>query len=358
MKVGLVAPSSIRSSSSTERRVEALAGGLAQAGADVEVVKADPVIRFLQVSEQDGVRTARFPAASHGLGFSASPGLWEYVRHQARSWDVVHLHASRGPFSVATGGVLSSRLVFTPHAPIQRLMRWPYAPIVRAIVDRAARVVALSRAQAELIRGVFPHASARVETMPLTVDTAAIEAARRLEHPGEVVVAGGCLDRRLERAVAAMASLDRRFRLVVLGDGPSARRLQRYAHDLRVSERVDFVGPVSAELYYRWLRTARVLVTLTEGEASGSELLKALTAGAGAVASDVEAHREAAEVTGGTGVRFVTPECSPLDLADAIADAAESRIPPAARLRIPSPQAVADTMLGLYRSLVDPGVLR
>jgi glycosyltransferase involved in cell wall biosynthesis len=356
MKVALVAPGSVRCSSSVERRVEALARGLAQARAEVELVKADPGLRSLHFSEQDGIVTARFPAASHGLGFAAAPGLWEYVRQHAGSWDVIHLHASRGPFSVATGGVLSRRLVFTPHAPIQRLMRWPYAPIVRAIVDRAAGIVALSRGEAELIRDIFPRAAPRVETMPMSVDTSAIEAATPLEYPGQVVLAGGRLDRRLERAIAAMASLDQRFRLVILGDGSAARRLQRYAHDLRVTERLDFVGQASASLHYRWLRTARVLVTLTDGEASGSELLEALAAGAAAVASDLEAHREAAEVTGGSGVRFVEADCSPLELADAIAEVAS--VPPAARLSTPSPQAVGESMLGLYGSMVGSGVAR
>jgi glycosyltransferase involved in cell wall biosynthesis len=356
MKVALVAPSSVRCSSSVERRVEALARGLAHAQVEVEVVKADPAIRSIRASERDGVVTVRFPAANHGLGLGAAPGLWEYVRQHAGCWDVVHLHAYRGPFSVATGGELSRRLIFTPHAPIQRLMRWPYAPIVGAIVDRAARIVALSRAEAELIRNIFPRAAQRVESMPMGVDTAAIEAARPLDHPAQVVVAGGRLERRLERAIAAMASLDRQFRLVILGDGSATRRLQRYAHDLRVSERVDFMGHTSASLHYRWLRTARVFVTLTNADASGSELLEALTAGAAVVASNVQAHREAAELTAGSGVRFVEPECSPLELADAIAEVAEAGLPADAGLKIPSPRSVATSMLGLYGSLNGVGV--
>ena len=362
MKVALVAPSSPRCSSSLGRRVDDLARGLVRHGTDVEVVTQDPDARSPRISERDGVVTRYFPATTRGLGFATSPGLWEHVRQGAETWDVVHLHAGRAPFTVATRGVtfatrrVTSRgLIFTPHAPIQRLLRWPYAPVVRAVIDRAARIVALSGSEADLIRDLFPHAADRVQTLPLSVDAQAIEAAEPLDHAGEVVLAGGVLDRRTERVIAAMACVDPRFRLVVLGEGSAARRLRRYAEDLHVSDRVDFVGRVTPSEQYRWLRTARVLVTLTDGEPSGSELLEALTAGAAVVAADVPVHREAAAVAGHLGVTFVEPECSPLELADAIEAVAQGEPTPLPRLGIPSGEAAADTMLRLYRSLTGAG---
>jgi glycosyltransferase involved in cell wall biosynthesis len=357
MNVALVAPGSARCSTSVERRVAELARGLARYGTEVEVVTQGPGLRLVEVSERDGVVTRRFPETGRGLNFATTPGLWEHIRQGVGRWDVVHLHAARGPFAVATGGVPSHRLIFTPHAPIQRLLRWPYAPVIRAIVDRAAWIVPLSIAQADLIRDLFPHAAHRVQTMPVTVDAGAIQAARPLEYPGTLVLAGGPLGRSTERVIAAMASLDERFRLVILGGGVAARRLQRYAGDLGLSRRVDFIGAVFPPLHYRWLRTARVFVTLTEGEPSGSELLEALTAGASAVASDVPVHREAAALAGDAGLTFVAPECSPLELADAIAAVAEPDVRRPARLGVPCSEAVAESMLALYRSLSGPGAV-
>lgn len=352
MKVALVAPGSVRSSSSLERRVGTLARGLARDGVEVEVVAQDPTLQSLRMSEHDGVVLVRFPATRHGLGFATSPALWEYVRHHAGSWDVLHLHAAHGPFSVAVGAAPSRRLVFTPHACIQRLMRWPHAPIVRAVLDRAARVVALSSAEAELIRGVFPDGAHRVEAMPSAVDLTAIRAAVPCDYPGQAVVACGRLDRRLERAIAAMAGLDERFGLVILGNGSAARRLERYAGDLEVGGRVLFAGRTPATGHYRWLRTARVVVTLAEGDPSGSELLEALAAGAAVVASDVDVHREAvAAVAAEARVRFVEPDCSPLELADAIAELADAGAALGDAPAIPSEASVARSMLALYRSL-------
>jgi glycosyltransferase involved in cell wall biosynthesis len=287
-----------------------------------------------------------------------APRLWEYLHRSARSWDVVHVHTSGGALALAVSGVASRRLVFTPHARIQRVVRWPYASRARAVVQRAARTVPLSSVEADLIRGIFPGAAERVRVVPAGVDVAAIEGASPLEYPGQVVLAVGRLERceRMECTIAAMAGLDQRFRLVIVGDGPARGRLRRYADDLRVSERVDFVGPVSVPLLYRWLRTARVLVALDEEEASGLPILEALSAGASAVASDVPVHREVASSAAGTGVTFVASRCSPLQLADAIADLAEIRLPPSARLKIPSAHAVAETMLAIYESLTGPGI--
>jgi glycosyltransferase involved in cell wall biosynthesis len=363
VRVALVAPVSPRCSSALERRVEELARGLAHRGSEVELMTQDASVRALHVSERDGVVTWRFPATARGLGFATSPALWDHVRQAAETWDVVHLHAGRAPFTVATRGVAfatrrlaSRRLIFTPHAPIQRLLRWPHGPVVRAVVDRAARIVPLSGAEAQLIRDIFPHAADRVQPIPLAVDVGAIQAADPVDHPGSVVLAAGPLERRTERLIAAMASLRPQFRLVIPGRGPAVRRLQRYADDLEVSELVDFVGYLDPALQYRWLRTARVVVTLTEGESSGSELMEALAAGAAAVASDVPVHREAAASADNGGLRLVAPECSPLELADAIAAVAGANVPPVAGLGIPSPDSAVESMLELYRGLIGPAV--
>ena len=353
MRLALIASSFVPRSGGLERHVEGLARGMALRGVDVEVVAPDPHVRSPRVSEHDGVVIRRFPTSIGSPRHAMAPGLWEYVRHSARSWDVVHVHASRRSLGLAISCMSSRQLVFTPHAPIQRLARWPYVSMARAVIERAAHTVPLSEVEAELIRGIFPRAANRVSAVPAGVDVVGIQWAAPFAYPGRVVLAVGCVERseRVERTIAAMASLDHMFRLVVVGNGPAIRRLRRYAADLQVSERVDFVGAVSVEVLYRWLRTARVLVTLSDEEASGLPILEALTAGASAVASDVPVHIEAASFAAGRGLRYVEPHCSPLQLADAIADVAERRVPRSATLQIPSAQSVVENMLAVYGSL-------
>jgi glycosyltransferase involved in cell wall biosynthesis len=357
MKLALVSSSFEPRSGSLERHVDALARGLARHGVEVEVVTQEASHRSPRVWERDGFCIRRFPTSIGRLRFAMAPGLWEYLRRTAGLWDVVHLHSSRGALGLAVSGVPSPRLVWTPHVPIQQLVRWPYGHVARAVSERAAHTVALSGVEARLIRSSFPRAAARVRVVPPGVDVAAIRAASPFSCPGEVVLAVGQLDRseRLERTIAAMAGLDPRFRLVIVGGGPAVRRLGRYADDLRVSERIHFAGALSAPNLYRWLRAARVLVTLSEVEPSGSQLFEALSAGASVVASDVPVHRQAASLAAGAAVRLVSPECSPLQLSDAIMRVAAARVAPSAREAIPSAEALVEKLLPLYLSLTGPG---
>lgn len=356
MRLALVSSGFEYGSGRLGRQVEGLARGLARHGVEVVVVAQDASHRSPRISERDGFQVRLFPTSIGRLRFAMAPGLWEYLRRTAGLWDVVHLHASSGALGLAVGGVASRRLMFTPHAPVQRLLRWPYGHVVRAVIERAAYTVPLSGVEAGLIRTNFTRAADRVRAMPAGVDLAAIRAAAPHPYPGTVVLAAGRLERceRLERTIAAMASLEPRFGLVIVGSGPATRRLDRYAGDLRVSERVQFAAALSHTDLYRWLRTARVLVTLGELEPSGFHVFEALSTGVAVVASDVPVHREAASLA--AGVTLVSPQCSPLQLADAIARVSETPVPPDARDAIPSGEALAAKLLPLYRSLTSRGI--
>jgi len=254
--------------------------------------------------------------------------------------DVVHVHSAPPPLGLGVARAGLRRLVFTPRAPIQRLLHWPYAHMTQAAVGRALRTVCTSRADADLVRCSFPWAAKRLRVVPTGVDVNAIRAATPLAYPGRVVLTIGPLERRkrIERAIAAMASLDPEFRLVVVGDGPARRRLRAYAADLEVSSRVEFVGWVSEPVLHRWLRTARVIVALAERANAGLPVLEALSAGAPVVASDIQVHHEAASYAAGGGLRFVSPEGSPLEVADASRTRQGSACTPPGRWTSPPPR--------------------
>jgi glycosyltransferase involved in cell wall biosynthesis len=173
--------------------------------------------------------------------------------------------------------------------------------------------------------------------------------------PGTVVLAVDRLDRStgVGRAIAAMASLDPEFRLVIVGDGPGRDRLQAFADDLRVSSRIQFTGPVSDAVLHRWLRTARVVVSLPGERSSGMAVTEACTAGVSVVASDLPIQRQAAERVGGA-VIFVAPRSSPLDVADAIEEASQlSVIPNPDLVTSSSWNATIDATWDLYEAMLD-----
>jgi glycosyltransferase involved in cell wall biosynthesis len=323
MKVALLAPRSARYTGALERHIRELANGLARRGAAVEVLS-------------DG----------HDAG----------LRRAARLFDIVHVHCTHPLVALAAARARPERLVFSPLAPMARLLRWPHGGATRAAVYVATETLCMSRAEAALLCRALPTAANRVRVVPQGVDTGAIRDASPFPAVSPLVLAVGRLVRykRVDRAIAAMAGLVPTFELVVIGDGPARRRLKAYAADLQVSSRVRFAGQVSDADLHRWLRTARLLVALSEQEAFGLQVLEGVAAGTPVVASDIPAHREAASFAR-AGVTFVSPEGSPLEVADAISIATEDPVV-AADAPLPSWGDVVDATLEVYEGLMRSGV--
>jgi glycosyltransferase involved in cell wall biosynthesis len=354
MRIALVTSSYDPHPGELERHVDHLAHGLARRGVEVEVLAQGPGHRLRPVSESDGVVVRRF-AASFGRAHAAvAPGLYEYLRRTATSFDLTDAHTTHVALGIAVARAGARRLVLTPHGPIQQLIRWPYVRAMRALVEHAVQTVCKSRAQAEVLRRALPSAADGILVVPNGVEVDAIQAAEPFPGKHRIVLSVGRLARlqRVDRAIAAMAGLEPGSRLVVVGHGPARGGLRAYAADLLVSSRVDFVGAVPDAELYRWLRTARVLVALADQASSGLQLLESLAAGVPAVASDIPVHREVASYADGAGVTFVSPAGSPLEIADAICDAARLPVSSAARLRLPTWDRVVDQTLDIYKAVM------
>ena len=357
MRVALVASSYRPQAGGLERHVDELARGLALRGADVEVLTQCRPRGLARLSDSTGFTLRRFVAQQGDTRSPVAPGLWAYLRRTVRSFDLVHAHTREAPLALAVLRTRPRRLVFTPHAAVRHMLRWPYARVMRAVIDHAAQTICTSHAERDLLCGRFPEAAARIHVVPTGVDVAAIQAARPFALPGRVVLTVGPLQRyrRVDRAIAAMASLDPAFSLVAIGEGPTRNKLLAHAADLHVSSRVRLLGAIPDAALYRWLRTARVVVTLAEHHPSGHQVAEGLTAGTAVVASDTPVHREAASYGDSAGVIFVSPEGSPLEVSDAISRASEMFVESAAPMSIPRWSGVVDSTLTLYEAVIRGG---
>ena len=358
MRVAIVASSFLPERGRLERRVDQLARGLALRGADVEILTQRPAQSRLEHADEVLVR--RFPNAMGPLRFGVAPKLWERLRVAAKTFDVVDVHSRQTSLALAAARSGVQRLVFTPGASVNVLLEWPYARAMRGFVGAATQIVCHSETERELLCETFSEASERTRVLPDGVDVGALRSARPFATTDAVVLAVDRLDRGtwVGRAIAAMPSLDPSFRLVVVGDGPARNRLRAFADDLRIASRVQFRGAVPEAILCRWLRTASVVLTLGCGHGSGSQLVEACAAGAAVVASDLPVNREAAERIGGGHVIYVPPRGSPLDVADAIDEAARVSVLPNGRVlsySAPSWESVIDSTWMLYRQLVAVG---
>jgi glycosyltransferase involved in cell wall biosynthesis len=360
MKVALVASSYLPHPGALERHVDKIAHGLPRVGAEVELLTQDYERGLPAVSEFDGIVVRRYIARVGNARVAVAPGLWNYLRRKATSFDLVHVHGGNVSLALAAARARPQRLVFTPHTPISRLLRSPYGRAARAIVERAVYTVCPNQAEANSLRRALPRAAGRVQVVPHGVDVAALRAASPFASESTVVLSVGRLERhkRVDRAVAAVAGLDPRFSLVVIGRGPARRRLHAYAADLGISSRVRFAEGVADAELYRWLRTARVVLALSEQPASGLQVVEAIAAGASVVASDTAVHRDAASYTDSIGVHLLSCSASPLDVANAISSASRVAVPSRASAHIPGWEAVVGWTRALYDSAVQEQLSR
>jgi glycosyltransferase involved in cell wall biosynthesis len=308
-----------------ETHVQRLADGAVGAGHDVVVLThRDPG----QPSEEEigGVRVLRFAPRIPGEHFSWAPGLWSWLRHHGSGPDVVHAHNYHALPALGAALARTQRFVFTPHfhgtghGPLRSLAHRPYRLAGRLMFDRADRIVCVSAAEAALVGARFPRVVPKITVLPNGVDREALLGAPPLEPPSNVLLCVGRLEpyKRVDAALAATAQLGSPWRLVVIGEGTERAALEQAAADAGLGDRLTLLGTAPDSVLRGWLRSAAVVLALSEREAYGMVLADALTAGTPVVASDIPAHREVAERSGSAAVALVPGPPEPAAVAAAV----------------------------------------
>jgi glycosyltransferase involved in cell wall biosynthesis len=357
MKIALLASTDVPHRSGVGRHVEQLAERLTRRGAEVEILTQGTLRDSRRASESRRVRVHRYPTMIGAVRFAVAPGLRERLHAIADSFDVADVHSAQGLFAMAAAHAGFRRLVFTPHAPIERLLGWPHGWATRAAVAGSTQIVCSSMFERDRLCARYPAASGRTRIVPIGVDLEAIAASRPFPSDEVIILSAERLERpnRVGRAIAAMASLSPAFRLVIAGDGPDRHRLQAYAADLQVASRVTFVGALAEAELYRWMRTASIVLALPEEHGSGSQLSHGIAAGACVVASDIPVHRELAARLADDRIVLVPAVGSPLEVAAAITDGARQHDRSRdVRLNgeFPSWDSVIDSTWALYERLM------
>ncbi|MEZ4398729.1 MAG: glycosyltransferase family 4 protein [Kofleriaceae bacterium] len=342
MRLGLVTTSYPRwAGDAAGSFVAGHAAYLRSTGAEVEVVAADDatVDRAWDRDQQ----VTRVPAApglfyaggapealtqrGHGraaAGFAAR--LAAAVLPGRGRWDAVAAHwlapsalaalPTRGPLlAIAHGGDvhLLARL---------RSLR----PTTRALVARGARVACVSRALAAAITDAAPTLPTVVQPMGVDDDaTAAVIRARAARAPSAdvtiAVLARLVPIKGVDAAIAALAALPARCRLVIAGDGPERGSLAAAARAFGVADRVTFAGWLDGPARDALLAQADVVCVpsiVEHGRSEGTPLvaLEALAAGVPLVATATGGLVE----LGTLGAHLIPPG-APRALAEAISAA-------------------------------------
>jgi glycosyltransferase involved in cell wall biosynthesis len=155
----------------------------------------------------------------------------------------------------------------------------------------------------------------------------------------------------------AMASLDNRFHLVVIGDGPCRGELAKKARQLRIEAQVHFTGEIISPCNLHQYFDVAVLCSLSEG--FPNSLIEAMAAGRPVVATPVGGVKDALahDVTG-----LLVPLDDPTPMADALRSLERDSLlrkrlgeagRASARARF-SQEAILEKLTTLYETLAKP----
>lgn len=268
-------------------RLHLLSGLLAERGHDVHVCCAQWWDGRPDTFEHDDV-TYHAVADERGQRWFSPKAT---ARLRALDPDVVHA-SSRTPghvYGARWGGLLAGAPVvcdwYDPHDATAGLRGRAY----RYAARKPSAVVTPSRTVKTSVRECGADGNG-VRVVPTGID---VDAVRRAV-PGD----GGDIafsrrldaDANLESLLLALAEFrEYDWNCTVVGDGPERETYERQARDLRIADRVDFVGEQSVEERIRTFKNAHVYVHTAERTSFALDLLRALACGCVGI---VEYHAE------------------------------------------------------------------
>jgi glycosyltransferase involved in cell wall biosynthesis len=281
---------------------------------NVNVIVANETHRLRQ-SEVDGVKVRRLPRLFNLWATPVCPTMVREIRHNDA--DIAHLHL---PNPLAALAYLASghkgRLVITWHSDIvrQKTVAKMLRPLDDAILARAQALIASSPNYVDSSPTLSRNRD-RCRVIPFGIDADAfrprdLETLAKIRHrygPRVVLAVGRMVPYKgFEYLIRAMAGV--RGHLLVVGEGPLLKKLERQAFDLSAGDRITFLGRVSQEEMAGYYHAADVFVmpSVARSEAFGIAQLEAMACGKPVVNTRLESGVPFVSIDGETGFT-VTP---------------------------------------------------
>jgi glycogen synthase len=340
-----------------ERHVHQVSTRLAAAGCQVSVLCTDRTGARLGTSVHDGVRIERVRAWPAAKDYYMAPGLWSAMGR--RQWDLVHVqsyHTAVAPLAMARAITLRVPFVVTFHggghsSAMRHRMRPAQRRVLRPLLRRAARLIAVARFEIEAYGRELAVPSERFALIPNGVETPTSVSVAR----GPIVATIGRLERykghdRVLEAFSFVLGAKPDAVLRIVGDGPQEGALRRRAAALGLTDRVEFIRVPSEQpqVMAALLAEVGLVVSLSEFETHPLVALEAVASGSVPLVADTSG---LSELAADGLASAIPPGSSPQAIAHAILERLDNP-EPAPPVRLPTWDDCAARILELYEDVV------
>jgi len=358
MRLLMVTPRFFPLTGGVETHVFEVGRRLAAAGDEVTVLTTDRTGALPRTDALDGIAIRRVRAWPRGADLYLAPELGPAIARSGA--DVVHVqsyHSLVAP--VALAGALGARMptVVTFHSGghssrWRERIRARQTAALGPLLRRAARLVAVSRFEADVFAARLGVPPGRIDVVPNGADLP--DPGRPVAVEPGLVVSMGRLERYKghHRVIAALPALRARVpeaRLRIVGSGPYEGELRALAARLGVADRVEIAPVPAADRagMAALLGSAGVVTLLSEYESHGLAAVEAASTGRPVLVAGSSALQELADA----GIATAVPPDAPPDAVAAALEAQLRRPALPVRVTLPTWDGCAARLSSIYREL-------
>jgi glycosyltransferase involved in cell wall biosynthesis len=361
LRILMVTPRSPLAQGGVERHVMEVSRRVAAAGADVEVLCAEPGGAAVSAVRRDGVVIRSVRAWPAKRDYYLAPRIWHEMAR--KPWDLIHVqsyHTLVAPLAMLRALTLGVPYVVTFHggghsSRLRNRLRRAQRRALRPLLVRAERLVAVARFEIDLYGRELALPPEKFVLIPNGTDlTRADRSAGERPREPALLASIGRLERYKghHRVIAALPYVLERqpdARLLIVGTGPYDAALRRQVGDLGLEGRVEFTSVPADDPagMAALLQRVSLVVLLSDFETHPLVALEAAAAGRPLLVAD---RGGLGELAADGLARAMPPDEGPRAVGSAIieelARPQQKRAP-----KLTSWDDCASELLDLYRSL-------
>ena len=364
MEILQVTPLYYPSLGGVQLHVKTISEALSKLGHQVSVFTLTHDRRLPRYELLAGVNIQKFPA----LGPEAYPiplNLFQHLKHTGLDFDIIHAHNYGGLPLLLTALACPERTVITPHyhghgnSRFANLLHNIYDPFATKSFNRLGRIVCVSRGEAHELSIKFGIPINSIKIIPniiSNIHTVTVGEKLKIfsDQPNQcLLLVVGRLERykNINRIIKIMPHLPKNYFLTIIGEGREKSRLEELSSSLNVQDHVLFLGSVSNDDLINWYSRAKIVISLSEGEAFGRIVIEALASLCQVVCSDIFAFRDFAEEYPDS-VTIILSDTTSESIANTIQRVASRPIFNSVLLQNYSTQVVINRLLMVYSDLI------